>query len=303
MGHRIDPGVYALGEPTSDSPVFVTANYTLSFDALRSSLAGYDAYLLVLDTKGINVWCAAGKGTFGTEELVRRVQETGLHRVVRHRALILPQLGAPGVSAHEVTRRTRFKVRYGPVYARDLPSFLRLGEATPEMRRVSFPLPDRLVLIPVELTNLLLPMSAAAALMLAAGGWTASAAALAAFLSGIVLFPALLPWLPTSYFSTKGFILGGLTSLPFIYPYLQGLFFARSLAPWWLPAGLTLATLLMMTPVVSFLALNFTGSTPFTSRSAVKFEIATFVPLMAKMLAAGVVLAVSLRLAVGLGAA
>ncbi len=79
-GHRVDPGLYRLGNPTGESPVFASANYTLSFDALRSALAGYDAYILVLDTKGINVWCAAGKGTFGTDELVSRIGTTGLGR-------------------------------------------------------------------------------------------------------------------------------------------------------------------------------------------------------------------------------
>ena len=62
QGHRVDPGLYAIGSPSGDSPVLVTANYTLSFDALRSVLSGISAYILVLDTKGINVWCAAGKG-------------------------------------------------------------------------------------------------------------------------------------------------------------------------------------------------------------------------------------------------
>ena len=56
--YRVEPGLYAMGTPTPDSPVLVTANYTLSFDALRSSLAGVEAYVLVLDTLGINVWLA-----------------------------------------------------------------------------------------------------------------------------------------------------------------------------------------------------------------------------------------------------
>jgi hypothetical protein len=72
MGHRVEPGLYALDEPGNDSPVLVTGNYTLSFDALRSAMADMDCFILVLDTKGINVWCAAGKGTFGTDELVER---------------------------------------------------------------------------------------------------------------------------------------------------------------------------------------------------------------------------------------
>jgi len=77
-GHRVEPGLYALGSPTADSPVFVTANYTLSFDGLRSALVGMDGYVLVLNTLGVNVWCAAGKGTFGTDELVRQVASVPL---------------------------------------------------------------------------------------------------------------------------------------------------------------------------------------------------------------------------------
>ena len=73
MRHIVQPGLYALGSPNPDSPVFVTANYTLSFDALRSALPGWDAFILVLDTKGVNVWCAAGEHTFGTAELVSRI--------------------------------------------------------------------------------------------------------------------------------------------------------------------------------------------------------------------------------------
>ena len=118
------PGLYALGSPTPESPVFVSANYTLSFDALRSALAGVDGYILVLDTHGINVWCAAGKGTFGTDELVNRIQVTGLKDIVNHRTLILPQLAAPGVAAHQVRKRSGFKVEYGPVRAEDLPEYL-----------------------------------------------------------------------------------------------------------------------------------------------------------------------------------
>jgi hypothetical protein len=149
--HRLEPCLYGLGNPTPDSPVFVTANYTLSFDAVRSSLVGIDGYILVLDTQGINVWCAAGKGSFGTDEIVRRVMITRLCEVVRHRKLILPQLGAPGVAAHEVKKRTGFSVEYGPVRAADLAEYLKTHTATPAMRRVVFPLRDRLVLIPVEI--------------------------------------------------------------------------------------------------------------------------------------------------------
>jgi hypothetical protein len=296
-GHRVEPGLYALGDPTADSPVFVTANYTLSFDALRSALAGLDGYMLVLDTKGINVWCAAGKGTFGTDELVHRIEATRLKEVVKHRVLILPQLGAAGVAAHEVKKRTGFRVKYGPVRADDLPQYLKTGQAAPEMRRVRFGLLDRLVLIPVELVHVLVPLLLAAAVLSALGGFRAAAAAVSATLAGVVLFPILLPWLPTSDFSSKGFVLGGAVALPFG----AAIFGAEAQAAWWLRSGWALMYLLPMPAVTAYLALNFTGSTTFTSRSGVRREMSTYIPVMAWMFGIGMALAIILTLSRRLG--
>lgn len=276
-GHRVVPGLYALGHPSPDSPVFATANYTLSFDALRSSLEGIDGYILVLDTKGINVWCAAGKGTFGTDELVRRIEATGLSKVVAHRTLILPQLGAPGVSAHEVRQRSGFTVEYGPVRAEDLPQYLETRQATPEMRRVRFGLRDRAVLIPVELVHVFWPMALAAVLLWVLATPLAALGAVASLVAGVVLFPLLLPWLPTRQFSSKGFILGGVMAATFaILAFVQETDVAL-----WRRLGWALAYLLAMPPVTAFLALNFTGSTTFTSKTGVRREMHTYIPAMA----------------------
>jgi hypothetical protein len=274
--HRVEPGLYALGHPTPDSPVFITANYTLSFDALRSALDGIDAYIMALDTQGINVWCAAGKGTFGTDELVHRIEATQLHQVVRHRTLVLPQLGAPGVAAHEVKKRSGFKVEYGPVRAADLPEYLKTHQATPEMRRVSFGLGDRLVLIPVELVHLLIPL-------LVVGLLLRSPSAVAAILAGVVLFPILLPWIPTHDFSTKGLILGEAVQLPIVAAALL----SQPAPVWWVQVGQMLVYLLALPAVTAYLALNFTGSTPFTSRTGVRREIFAYIPVMAWMAGIG----------------
>ena len=290
--HRVEPGLYALGAPTPQSPVFVTANYTLSFDALRAALAGIDAYILVLDTQGINVWCAAGKGTFGTNEIVQRVHATGLKEVVSHRKLILPQLGAPGVAAHEVKKWTGFLVEYGPVRAEDLPEYLKSREAkptpTPEMRRVRFTLRDRLVLIPIELYGALLPTLVVAIVLYFVDGLVASLAVLTAVLAGTVLFPLLLPWIPTPNFSTKGFLLGGLAALPFAL----SVFLRHPDWTWWQQALQALQFLLIMPAVTAFLALNFTGATTFTSRSGVRREIFAYIPAMAWSFGSGILLGI-----------
>lgn len=290
MGHIVKPDLYRLGNPTPDSPVLVSANYTLSFDAVRSALAGTDCYILVLDTKGINVWCAAGKGTFGTDELVRRIVSTGLAGVVKNRTLILPQLSAPGISAYEVKRRSGFSVEYGPVRASDLPEYLKIGKATPEMRRVQFPLKDRLVLTPVEFVHVALPTIIASIILYFLAGPLAALAAITTVLTGTVFFPALLPFIPTHDFSTKGLILGEIVAIPFAVVS----FTTNSTMPFWENVLISLAALLIMPAVTAYLVLNFTGCTTFTSRTGVKKEIFRYVPVMAFMAGSGIILSILL---------
>ncbi len=288
--YRVAPGLYALGAPDGNAPVLVTANYKFTFDAVRRDAAGLDAWVLVLDTRGINVWCAAGEGTFGTGEVIRRVTESRLSEVVSHRRLILPQLGAPGVAAHEVRKGCGFSVVYGPVRARDIRSFLDAGmKASPAMRRVVFPTMDRLVLTPVEITGLLRPAGwTAVGLFLLAGvgpgifslgaAWERGIAAVAALAAGImagaVVTPVLLPWLPGRAFSVKGG--------------LAGCVLAACAVMWRrgsLEAPAALALLLAMTAVSSFVAMNFTGATPFTSPSGVEKEMRRALPVQAGLTA------------------
>ena len=290
----IAAGLYAIGTPASSSPVLVTANYKMTFDILRRDMDGHDAWLLVLDTKGINVWCAAGKGTFGTAELVRQVQATHLANVVDHRTLLLPQLGAPGVSAHQVARGCGFKVEYGPVRSSDLPRFLANGrQATPEMRRVRFDCSDRLVLTPVELVNMRRQIFWGALALFVIGGvgpgifslaaaWSRGGAAVATGLLGVftgaVAVPVLLPWLPFRAFAAKGALAGLVSGALAILFYRGGLD--------WLNA---LALLLAVTAISSWCSMHFTGSTTFTSPSGVEKEMRHAIPGQATaLLAAGV---------------
>lgn len=280
MRYTVQPGLYAVGAPTPDSPVLVTANYKLSFDHVRRALAGFDVWVLVLDTKGVNVWCAAGKGTFGTEELIERVALSGVAKVVAHRKLVLPQLGAPGVAAHEVSRRAGFHLIYGPVYARDLPAFLLAGmRATPEMRRVGFTLRERLTVVPIELVHRLLPVLITMVLFLASSGlgphgyrlalgqwpWIALAVVANAF-AGIVFTPALLPYLPGRAFAVKGAVTGTVLGVAFACLWPFG----------WL-GGVSVG--LLSVSACSFLGLMFTGCTPYTSASGVCKEMAWALPV------------------------
>jgi hypothetical protein len=150
--YLVKPGIYKVGKPNAASVVFISANYKLSFDHLRKNLSGLDAWILVIDTKGVNVWCAAGKGTFATNNLVKSIKELSLEHLVTHRKIIVPQLGATGVAAHKVKEQTGFKVIFGPVRAADIPEFIQAGyKASAQMRKMEFPIYERAKLIPVDL--------------------------------------------------------------------------------------------------------------------------------------------------------
>jgi hypothetical protein len=287
--YKIAPGLYCVGAPDSGSPVLVTANYKLTFDVLRKELTSISAWILVLDTRGINVWCAAGKDLFSTKEVVRRIKLTEVNKVVSHRRLILPQLSATGVAAHQVKKESGFKVIYGPVRAKDLPRFLASGfKSESDMRKVTFSTADRFILIPVELAHLPKP---SLWILLAAfvisgigtsvfsfsaawvrGGMLAVAYA-AGILAGAVATPVLLPWIPGRSFALKGAVLGVLSAAGVV-----ALFRGQ------LELSGALALMLCTTAISSYLAMNFTGSTPFTSPSGVEKEMRKAIPLQAAAL-------------------
>lgn len=286
----VTPGLYACGKPTARSVVLVSANYKLSFDMLRKELAGIDAWILVLDTKGVNVWCAAGKGTFGTQELIRQVKNVGLASLVSHRTLILPQLGAPGVAAHEVAKATGFRVVYGPVRAKDIPAFLAAGmKKNDAMRRVEFRLADRLAVAPIELVHAW-PFAVAALLLSALFAAISGSSWLASFIKtavlfisplfiGALLFPCLLPVLPCRAFALKGAFLGLLWSAFAIK--ISGLGVMEAIA-----------YLLLATSLISYISMNFTGSSTFTNLTGATREVKIGLPIMIMAALTGLVVIV-----------
>ena len=286
MNYSIAPGLYAIGEPTQASDVFVTANYKLTFDILRRELKGLNAWVLVLDTKSINVWCAAGKGTFGTDELIARIAVAKLDTVVTHRRLILPQLGAVGVNASIVRKSTGFRVSFGPVEARDIPAYISGGyKKTTEMSTIRFPMLDRLIVTPMEINPALkkFPWVAGGILLIFglqpqgllfkeawSNGLPFLLLALAAVLAGTLVTPALLPYIPFRSFALKGWIVGMVSVFLMVQSFN---------APIMHNLLLQSVAYLLFPALSSYLALQFTGATTFTGMSGVKKELKLGIPL------------------------
>lgn len=285
MSYGVKPGIYALGRPDENSDVFATSNYKLTFDILRRSLKGINAWILALDTKNINVWCAAGKGTFGTDELINRINKTRLHEIINHRRLIVPQLGAVGISAAKIFKQTGFKVYFGPVEAKDIPEYIKAGyKKTANMRLIKFPILDRLILTPLEIRPAMKYFPAYAVIIMLIFGFQSSGIifkkawegglpflilGLGSVFSGGLLTPMLLPFIPFRSFALKGLITGVVAN---------ALLLKLISTPYYINALPQIAAYVLFPAISSYIAVQFTGATTFTSMSGVKKELKIGIP-------------------------
>ncbi len=287
MSYSVEPGIYAIGNPDAESDVFVSCNYKLSFDIVRRELKGMNAWILILDTFSINVWCAAGKGTFGTDELIKRIALTKLASIVNHKRIILPQLGAPGINSSQVQKATGFRVLFGPVQASDIPEYVAQNyKASKEMRTIKFSMADRAVLTPIELNPAFkaLPKFAVIFLLIIglqpAGfifkdmlqhGLPVLLLMISAIFSGAFFTPVFLPFIPFRSFAIKGWIAGIITTALFLN-------FGGMVKPDdYILAGFSYT---LFPAISSYLGLNFTGATTFTNISGVKKEIKFAMPVI-----------------------
>ncbi len=124
----IEPGIYKSGQPDKNSPIIVTANYLFTYIKVMRAIKGLDAWVLMVDSKGINVWCAARGNNFGNRQVIEAVKATGIATLTNKKTLILPQLSAGGVASPLISKEAPdfpFRILFGPVWAKQLPQFLK----------------------------------------------------------------------------------------------------------------------------------------------------------------------------------
>ena len=256
-------GLIRIGHPGRDAPVLLTCNFRLTVARVQRALEGLNAYLLVANSRGVNVWCGATGGLLTNHDVVSVLKTSGIDRLVDHRNLILPQLAATGVEARVVHEKTGWCAIWGPVEASAIPEFLAEGlRATPEMRTVRFPWPRRIEMavawaFPISLLALVvLPFWAAGFLPLVSMAWAWS---ILIFLT----FPLFAPR-PRSQRKYLRFLVLDLgpRSAPLI---LWGLFLGTLIAytaaqdlPWLFAVRWAVASLV----VVLLLTIDLVGSTP-----------------------------------------
>lgn len=138
-------GIAKMGSPNRTSPVLLTCNFQLTVRRVKHALKGIDCYLLVANTKGINVWCAATGGHLNNHSVISVIKTSGIEEKVDHKKIILPQLAAPGVESKVIEKKTSWEVLWGPVDIKDIKEFLENNfDKSEKMHKVTFPLIKRI---------------------------------------------------------------------------------------------------------------------------------------------------------------
>lgn len=193
LPHRAPTGLVPIGRPDRSAPVLLTGNFTLTVRRLKQALAGRDAWLLCANSKGINVWCAAGGGHLTHHDVISVIRTSGIERHVDHREIVLPQLCATGVERRRITEATGWKTRWGPARLEDLPAFLDRGcRVRKEQRFMRFPLWERLEMATMWGAPMLLLGGPVIAWLFGIATFIGAASAVISIVGGLFV---LLPWL------------------------------------------------------------------------------------------------------------
>ena len=126
---QVQPGLYEIGDPTPDSPLLITTNFSITYFAVANEVSGsgVPGWLLVADAEGMSVLTAWAAGKFDAERIAKSVKSTDVTAKVNHRKLVLP--GHVSVLLGEVEEELPdWQILVGPREAVDIPRYLKVWE-------------------------------------------------------------------------------------------------------------------------------------------------------------------------------
>ena len=123
---QVDPKIYPIGEPTEDSPVFITTNFSLTYFMVSGEIenSGISAHLVVCDTEGQSVLTAWAAGKFVGETIAKFIKEIGLDQQVKTRKIVIPGFVSQ-ISGDLEENLPGWEVIVGCQEASDIPSFVK----------------------------------------------------------------------------------------------------------------------------------------------------------------------------------
>jgi acetyl-CoA decarbonylase/synthase complex subunit gamma len=120
-------GIYEIGGPHENSPVLITANFSLTYFIVSGEIEGsrVPSWLLVKDTEGLSVMTAWAAGKFGADSIAPFVKKSGIADKVKHRKLIIPGYAAV-ISGELEEELPGWQILIGPREAGHIPAYVKM---------------------------------------------------------------------------------------------------------------------------------------------------------------------------------
>ncbi|MEZ4582927.1 MAG: hypothetical protein R3A10_15040 [Caldilineaceae bacterium] len=89
---QVQPGLYEINDPTADSPLMVTTNFSITYFSVANEVdsSGMPGWLLVADAEGMSVLTAWAAGKFDASTIAKAVKDTGVTDKLAHRRIVIP---------------------------------------------------------------------------------------------------------------------------------------------------------------------------------------------------------------------
>lgn len=122
---QVTEGLYEINNPTEDSPVMFTTNFSLTFFTVQGDVEGskIPSYLFVINTEGLSVMTAFAADKLTADDVVRVMDESGVKDKVKHKKLIIP--GMVARMSGKLNELTGWEILVGPRESSGLPKFLK----------------------------------------------------------------------------------------------------------------------------------------------------------------------------------
>ena len=127
---QVEQKVYNIGEPTPESPLLITTNFSLTYFIVSGEVENsrVPSFLAVMDCEGLSVLTAWAAGKFTASKIAQFIKESGVESNIKHRELIIPGYVAILSGAIE-DKLEGWKVTVGPREANGIPAFMKTRAA------------------------------------------------------------------------------------------------------------------------------------------------------------------------------
>jgi acetyl-CoA decarbonylase/synthase complex subunit gamma len=120
------PGIYEINGPDENSPLCVTANFSLTYFIVSGEIEAsrVPSWLLVVDTEGLSVVTAWAAGKFAGDAIGIFMKKSGVVDKVKHKKVIIPGYAA-AIAGDLEEELVDWTVLVGPREASALPAYLK----------------------------------------------------------------------------------------------------------------------------------------------------------------------------------